>query len=136
MARSVGRPAGTLRRYVTRKGLGGGGGWAPIAMILLGQGSYLRARAFRSGAVEGKPYWRLIGAMLVLQAVRRRLARSPAERLSIQRLEPGHSTHIAVSAPDLRAGRRERRRRLGQLRTAARADAALVASTRAPVRRR
>jgi hypothetical protein len=134
MATSV-TPRGALRRYVTRKGLGGGGGWAPIAMILFGQGAYLRTRAIRAGAVEGKPYWRFIGAILVLQAMRRRLVGASEQRLSVQRLRSGHEVHVTVSDPVLELGRRERRRRLARLRTAAGADAAVAASTRASVRR-
>jgi hypothetical protein len=112
------RPRVVLRGFVIKRGLVHPNPLVrPIAMLLIGQGDYLRARAMRQGLVLGNPFWRAIGAALVVRGVTK------------QRVRPGRFVTVTVSEPRLDLSRRERRAELDRLRTEG------MASVRASKRR-
>jgi hypothetical protein len=87
----------------------------PIAMLMVGQGDFLRARALRQGAVMGNPFWRAVGAALLVREVSKRVFEKPPERLGRQRVRPGRFVTVTVSEPRLDLTRRERRAELNRL---------------------
>lgn len=94
----------------------------PIAMLLVGQGDFLRARAIRHGLILGSPYWRAVGGVLVVREVSKRVLRKPPDRLGRKRLRAGQSVKVAVTAPRRDLSRRARRAELQRLETEARAS--------------
>jgi hypothetical protein len=124
------RPRVVLRGFVIKRGLVHPNPLVrPIAMLLIGQGDYLRARAMRQGLVLGNPFWRAIGAALVVRGVSKQVFDKPPERLARQRVRPGRFVTVTVSEPRLDLSRRERRAELDRLRTEG------MASVRASKRR-
>ena len=95
----------------------------PIAMLLVGQGDFLRAKAIRQGLILGNPYWRVVGGVLVVREVSKLVLQKPPERLGRNRLRAGHSVTVGVTAPRLDLGRRARRIELQRLETEAHASA-------------
>ncbi len=60
------RPRYVLRSFVVRKGLVHPNPLVrPLAMLMVGQGDFLRVKAIRHGLILGNPYWRAVGAMLL-----------------------------------------------------------------------
>jgi hypothetical protein len=84
-------------------------------MIAVGQGEYLRVRALREGFFGGSFYWRVIGAVLLAQQVRRQVLGRTPERLAVERLRPGQRVTVQTSTPRLDLTRRQRRAALARL---------------------
>jgi hypothetical protein len=123
------RPRVVLRGLVIRRGIMGGSPfWRPIAMLLVGQGDFIRARALRHGVFFGSRYWRVIGAAIMIQEFRKVAVKRQPQHLAVERVRPGRTLQVVVSEPNLRLGRRERRRVLEQMR--ADAEATVAASKR------
>ncbi len=114
------RPKVVLRGFVIKRGLVHPNPLVrPIAMLLIGQGDYLRARAMRQGLVLGNPFWRAVGGALIVREVSKQVFAKPPERLARQRVRPGRFVTVTVSEPRLDLSRRERRAELDRLRTEA-----------------
>jgi len=110
------RPRYVLRSFVLRRGVVHPNPLIrPIAMLMVGQGDFLRVKAIRHGLILGNPYWRAVGGALLLREVSKRVLSSPPERLARERLGPGHSVKVAASAPNLDLSRRQRRAELKRL---------------------
>jgi hypothetical protein len=125
------RPRYLFRSYVLRHGVAHPNPFIrPIAMLLVGQGDFLRVRAIRHGLVLGNPFWRAVGGVLVAREVGKRVLQKPPERLGRERLRAGHFVRVAVSAPNLDLSRRQRRAELKRLE--AEALASISASKRRP----
>jgi hypothetical protein len=70
---------------------------------------YLRTSAVRRGVLGNDRFWRFVAAVIFgRQLLRKVLGREP-QLLSVERLDPGQSVHIAAIPPP--ASRRGRRRR-------------------------
>jgi hypothetical protein len=122
------RPKVILRSAIIKRGVVGGSPlFRPIAMLMVGQGEYIRARALRHGVVLGSRYWRIIGTLILLQDAQRGIRRRP-EHVTIERVRPNQRLQIVVADPDLSGGRRHRRQRLRTMR--AEAEAGVAASRR------
>lgn len=102
------RPKDVLRGFVVRRGVMGKSPLLrPIAMIMVGQGDFLRARALRHGLIMGNPFWRAIGVVLLAQQARRRLFTKPPERIAVERIGIGRQVRVSVLEPSLsRRGRK------------------------------
>jgi hypothetical protein len=112
------RPRYLVRSFVIRRGVVHPNPLIrPIAMLMVGQGDFLRARALRQGAVMGNPFWRAVGAALLLREVSKQVFDKPPERLARQRVRPGRFVTVSVSEPRLDLSRRERRAELNRLQT-------------------
>ena len=123
------RPRVVLRSFVIRRGVVGGSPfWRPIAMLMVGQGEYIRARALRHGVILGSRYWRIVGATIILQDLHRTIVRRHPEHVTVERVRAGHQVKVTVSEPNLQLSRRERRRVLARMR--ADAEATVAASKR------
>ncbi len=119
------RPRYVLRSFVVRKGLVHPNPLVrPIAMLLVGQGDFLRVKAIRHGLILGNPYWRAVGGALLVREMSKRVLSSPPERLARERLGPGHFVKVTTSAPNLDLSRRQRRAELKRLRSEALASVA------------
>jgi hypothetical protein len=119
------RPRVVLRKTVINRGVMGGSPlWRPIAMLMVGQGDYLKARAFRHGVFLGNSYWRAIGAAIIAQEVYKSVNRKAPDRIAVDRLRAGGRLQVAVSDPRLDLSRRQRRRELAHQRTQADAEVA------------
>ncbi|MGA7756313.1 MAG: hypothetical protein WBL31_15630 [Ilumatobacteraceae bacterium] len=119
------RPRYVLRSFVVRKGLVHPNPLVrPLAMLMVGQGDFLRVKAIRHGLILGNPYWRAVGAMLLAREVSRRALKSPPERLARERFGPGHFVKVTASAPELHLSRRQRRAELKRLESEALASVA------------
>lgn len=117
------RPRYVLRSFLLRRGVSHPNPLIqPIAMLLVGQGDFLRARALRHGLILGSPYWRAVGGILVVRGVSKRVLQKPPERLGRQRVQAGRFVKVTVSAPRLDLSRRERRVELQRLETEAMAS--------------
>ena len=108
------RPKVVIRGFVVRRGVMGGSPLVrPLAMLMVGQGSYLRARAIRQGLVLGNPFWRAIGIVLLTQEAGRAVFKKEPERISVERLGVGKHVRVNVFEPSLaRRGRKAELRRL------------------------
>jgi hypothetical protein len=117
------RPRVILRGQIVKRGvLGGSPLLRPIALIMIGQGEYLRRGAIRHGLVLGDPLWRAIGLGLLAQgALKSAFGKSP-ERLAAERIGVGRTVTVATFEPVLGLGRRSRRTALRQLEAEARAS--------------
>jgi len=110
------RPKYVLRSFVLRRGVAHPNALVrPIAMIMVGQGDFVRARAIRHGLVLGNPYWRAVGGILILRGVSKQVLRKPPERIARERIGVGRLVTVAVTAPRLDLNRRQRRAELGRL---------------------
>jgi hypothetical protein len=104
------RPRFILRSFVLRYGVTHPNALVrPIALLMVGQGDFLRARALRQGLILGNPYWRAFGAVLFAREVSKHVLQKPPERLARERLGAGHFVRVAVTAPRLDLSRRARR---------------------------
>jgi hypothetical protein len=93
--------------------MGGSPYLRPVAMLMVGQGSYLRARALRHGLILGNPFWRAIGVAILAQGVSRAVFKKEPERIAVERLGAGKHVRVAVLEPSLsRRGRKAALRRL------------------------
>lgn len=119
------RPRYLFRSYVLRHGISHPNPVVrPIAMLLVGQGDFLRARSIRNGLVMGDPFWRAIGGALLIREVSKRVLSRPPERLARERIGPGHFVKVTASAPNLDLSRRQRRAELKRLESEASASVA------------
>jgi hypothetical protein len=110
------RPKYLLRSFVMRRGVTHPNALVrPIAMLMVGQGDYLRARALRHGLILGNPYWRAVGGVLVARAVSKQVFRRAPEQIARERIGIGRLVTVAVVAPRLDLSRRQRRAELGRL---------------------
>lgn len=110
------RPRYVFRSFLLRRGVAHRNPLIqPIAMLLVGQGDFLRARALRHGLILGSPYWRAVGGVLVVREISKRVLQTPPERLGRERLRAGQFVSIAVTAPQLDLSRRARRAELQRL---------------------
>jgi hypothetical protein len=110
------RPRYVLRGFVLKRGVMHGNPLVrPIAMLMVGQGDFLRARALRQGLILGNPFWRAVGGVLIAREVSKRVMQKPPERLGRERLGAGHLVKVAVTAPRLDLSRRARRAELQRL---------------------
>ncbi len=124
------RPKYLIRSFALRRGVTHPNPLIrPIAMLVVGQGAFLRARAIRHGVVLGNPYWRAIGSVLLAREVSKRVLGKPPEPLARQRIRPGRFVTVSVTAPRLDMSRRDRRYELKRL------QAEATASVRASKRR-
>jgi hypothetical protein len=120
------RPRVVLRGQIIKRGVVGGNPLLrPVAMLMIGQGAYLRRSAVRQGVVLGNPLWRMIGLVLLAQEVHRVAIRKQHEHLAVERILPGHQVSVEVFEPNLHLTRRQRRAELRRL------DAEAVASLEA-----
>lgn len=123
------RPKVVLRGQIVKRGVMGGNPLLrPIAMLLVGQGVYLRRTALRQGLVLGSPFWRVVGLVLLGQEFHRLAIRKSSERLAVERIQPGHRVIVSSSEPNLTLSRRERRAALRRL------EAESIASVEARLR--
>ncbi len=114
------RPKYVLRSFVLRRGVAHPNPLVrPIAMLMVGQGDFLRVKALRHGLILGNPYWRAVGGVLVAREVSKRVLQKPPERLATERIGAGRFVTVAVSAPRLDLSRRARRTELKRLETEA-----------------
>ncbi len=119
------RPRYVLRSFVLRRGVVHPSPLIrPIAMLMVGQGDFLRVKAIRQGLILGNPYWRAVGGALLVREVSKRVLSSPPERLARERIGPGHFVKVTASAPNLDLSRRERRAELKRLQSEALASVA------------
>ena len=119
------RPRYLFRSYVLRHGISHPNPVVrPIAMLLVGQGDFLRARSIRNGLVMGDPFWRAVGGVLLIREVSKRVLSRPPERLARERIGPGHFVKVTASAPNLDLSRRQRRAELKRLESEALASVA------------
>lgn len=119
------RPRYLFRSYVLRHGISHPNPVVrPIAMLLVGQGDFLRARSIRNGLVMGDPFWRAVGGALLIREVSKRVLSRPPERLARERIGPGHFVKVTASAPNLDLSRRQRRAELKRLESEASASVA------------
>lgn len=87
----------------------------PIAMLMVGQGVYVRRSALRQGLVRGNPMWRLIGVLLLGQELHKMVVKKTPERLAVERIGLGRRVTVDVMEPNLHLSRRERRAELRRL---------------------
>ena len=110
------RPRIILRSQIVKRGvLGGNPLLRPIAMLMVGQGVYVRRSALRQGLVLGNPMWRFIGVLLLGQELYKMALKKEPERLAVERIGPGHRVTVDVMEPNLHLSRRERRAELRRL---------------------
>jgi hypothetical protein len=110
------RPRVVLRSQIVKRGvLGGNPFLRPIAMLMVGQGVYVRRSAIRQGLVFGNPMWRFIGVLLLGQEMYKVALKKAPERLSVERIGPGRRVTVDVMEPNLQLNRRERRAELRRL---------------------
>jgi hypothetical protein len=110
------RPRVVLRSQIVKRGvLGGNPFLRPIAMLMVGQGVYVRRSAIRQGLVLGNPMWRFIGVLLLGQEMYKVALKKAPERLSVERIGPGRRVTVDVMEPNLQLNRRERRAELRRL---------------------
>lgn len=108
------RPRSVLRRQVIKRGVVGRNPYLrPLAMLLIGQGDYLRVKALRQGLGMGNPFWRAVGIALLLREANRRVFAKPTERLAVERIRAGGQVRVTVMEPTL--SRRGRKRALARL---------------------
>jgi hypothetical protein len=123
------RPKVVLRGQIVKRGVMGGNPLLrPIAMLLVGQGVYLRRTALRQGLVLGSPFWRVVGLVLLGQEFHRLAIRKSSERLAVERIQPGNRVIVSSSEPNLTLSGRKRRAELRRL------EAEAVASVEARLR--
>jgi hypothetical protein len=114
------RPKVVLRSQIVKRGvLGGNPVLRPIAMLMVGQGVYVRRSALRQGLIRGNPTWRFIGLLLLSQELYTRAVKKTPERLAVERIGPGHRVTVRATEPNLRLSRRQRRSELRRLETEA-----------------
>ena len=119
------RPRYVIRSFVLRRGVVHPNPLVrPIAMLMVGQGDFLRAKALRHGLILGNPYWRAVGGLLLARELGKRVLKSPPERLATERFGPGHFVKVTASAPELHLSRRQRRAELARLESEALASVA------------
>ena len=119
------RPRYLFRSYVLRHGISHPNPVVrPIAMLLVGQGDFLRARSIRNGLVMGDPFWRAVGGVLLIREVSKRVLSRQPEHLARERIGPGHFVKVTASAPNLDLSRRQRRAELKRLESEASASVA------------
>jgi hypothetical protein len=117
------RPRYLIRSFVLRRGVVHPNALVrPIAMLMVGQTELLRVKALRQGLVLGNPFWRAIGAALLVRHVGRSVLHKEPEHLTRERLRAGHFVNVAVTAPRLDLSRSARRAELKRLETDARAS--------------
>jgi hypothetical protein len=110
------RPKVILRSQIVKRGvLGGNPLLRPIAMLMVGQGVYVRRSALRQGLVMGNPMWRFIGVLMLGQELYKMALKKAPERLAVERIGPGHRVTVDVMEPNLQLSRRERRAELRRL---------------------
>ncbi len=110
------RPKVVLRAQIVKRGvIGGNPLLRPIAMLMVGQGVYVRRSAIRQGLVLGNPMWRFIGLLLMGQEVYRFAVRKTPERLAVERVGRGHGVTVQAIEPNLQLSRRQRRAELHRL---------------------
>lgn len=110
------RPRVVLRSQIIKRGvLGGNTVLRPIAMLMVGQGVYVRRSALRQGLVRGNPTWRFIGLLLLSQELYTKAVKKTPERLAVERIGPGQQVTVHATAPNLRLNRRQRRSELRRL---------------------
>jgi len=110
------RPKYLARSFVLRRGVMHPNPLVrPIAMLLVGQGDFLRVRAIRHGLILGNPFWRAVGGLLVAREISKRVFRQPPEPLGRERLRAGSFVRVAVSEPKLDLSRRAYRAELKRL---------------------
>ena len=110
------RPKVVLRSQIVKRGVIGGNPFLrPIAMLMVGQGVYVRRTALRQGLFLGNPFWRVIGLALVGQELYRRGIKRSPERLAIERIGIDHRVTVEVFEPNLDLSRRQRRAELRRL---------------------
>jgi hypothetical protein len=110
------RPRVVLRSLIVKRGvLGGNPVLRPIAMLMVGQGVYVRRSALRQGLVRGNPMWRFIGVLLLGQELHKMVVRRTPERLAVERIGPGRRVTVDVMEPNLQLSRRERRTELRRI---------------------
>ena len=114
------RPRYVVRSFVLRRGVAHPNALVrPIAMLMVGQGDFLRVKALRQGLILGNPYWRAVGGALVIREISKHVLQKPPERLARERLGVGRGVTVAVSAPRLDLSRRARRAELKRLQSEA-----------------
>jgi hypothetical protein len=110
------RPKVVLRGQIIKHGVVRGNPvFRPVAMLLVGQGAYLRRSAVRQGLVLGRPLWRVIGLALLAQEFHRIAIKRQHELLAVERIRPGRHVSVAVFEPTLGLSRRQRRVALRRL---------------------
>lgn len=110
------RPKVILRSQIVKRGvIGGNPLLRPIAMLMVGQGVYVRRTAIRQGLFLGNPTWRLVGMIALGQEMYRLVFKKTPERLSVERIGPGRRVIVEVMEPNLQVNRRERRAELRRL---------------------
>ncbi len=110
------RPKVILRSQIVKRGvLGGNPVLRPIAMLMVGQGVYVRRSALRQGLILGNPTWRIIGVLLLGQELYKTAVKKTPERLAVERIGPGHRVTVHAMEPNLQLSRRERRAELRRL---------------------
>jgi hypothetical protein len=117
------RPKYLVRSFVLRRGIMHPNPLVrPIAMLIVGQGDFLRARALRHGLILGNPFWRAIGGVLVVRHLSKSVFRQPPERIGREKLRAGQFVRITVSEPNLDLSRRASRAELERLESNAQAS--------------
>ena len=110
------RPKVVLRSQIVKRGVIGGNPFLrPIAMLMVGQGVYVRRSAIRQGLVLGNPFWRAIGLALIGQEIYKRAFTVAPERLAKEKIKAGHVVSVDVFEPNLDLSRRQRRAELRRL---------------------
>lgn len=115
------RPRVVLRGQIVKRGiLGGNRLLRPIAMVLVGQGVYLRRTALRQGLILGHPLWRAVGLMLLGQEVYKQAFKKVPEQLAVEHTGVGRQVLVSTIEPSRQ--RRGRRAALKRLEAEALAD--------------
>jgi hypothetical protein len=110
------RPKVVLRSQIVKRGvLKGNPVLRPIAMLMVGQGQYVRRSALRQGLGRGSPAWRLIGLLLLSQELYTKAVKKTPEQLAVERIGPGHRVTVHATDPKLGLSRRQRRAELRRL---------------------
>ena len=110
------RPKAVLRHQIVKRGVIGGNPFLrPIAMLMVGQGVYVRRSAIRQGLILGNPMWRFIGVIVLGQELYRLTVKKTPERLATERIGPGHRVTVHAIEPNLHLSRRQRRAELRRL---------------------
>ena len=119
------RPRVILRGQIVKRGVIGGNRFLrPIAMLMVGQGVYVRRTAVRQGLMMGQPFWRAIGVVLLGQELYKQAFKRVPERLAVERIGAGRTVTVSTFEPDVRLGRRARRAALRRLESEALASVA------------
>ena len=115
------RPKVVLRGQILKRGVIGGNPFLrTIAMVIVGQGVYVRRSALRQGLFLGHPFWRGIGVILLSQELYKRALKKTPEPLAVERIGVGRQVRVSVTEPSLR--RRGRRAELKRLEAEAVSD--------------